>query len=188
VIDGSTSGLVLAAGSGTRLGQPKAELVLGGERLVDRAVGVLRAGGCDEVIVVARAGVTVPGAQVVVNPEPERGMGSSLALGLAAAPGDRVVILLVDTPGITADAVERVRRADAGVSIGTYGGRRGHPVSIARWWWPEVVRLAVGDQGARAFLTAHPELVAEVACDGDPADLDTPADVAAWTSRAAQGS
>ena len=175
---------MLAAGSGRRLGQPKAELVMDGVRLVDRAVRALREGGCEDVVVVTRAGVQVPDAVVIYNLDPDRGMGSSLGLGLAAASGQDAVIMLVDTPGITADAVRRVLGAPGDVAIGTYGGRRGHPVRIARRWWPEVTRLAVGDGGARAFLAAHAELVLEVACAGDPRDIDTAADVEAWLARA----
>ena len=179
-------GIVLAAGAGTRFGRPKAEIVLGGERLVDRAVRVLRDGGCAEVVAVARQGVDVPGAVVVVNPDPERGMGSSLRLGLAAASGTRAVIVLVDTPGIGADAVRRVLAVDAPVVVATYSGRRSHPVVIDRPLWTEVATLADGDHGARPFMRAHPDLVVEVACEGDPADVDTPADLAAWQERATQ--
>ena len=136
------SGLVLAAGAGRRMGQPKAELIVDGERLIDRAVRVLRAGGCDEVVTVVRDGLRCPDARVVVNPEPERGMGSSLRLALAAASGRRAVILLVDTPGIGADAVRAVLAADAPVVVATYRGRRGHPVVVDRSWWDEVAERA----------------------------------------------
>ena len=51
-----------------RLGAPKAEVVLGGQRLVDRAVFTLRAGGCDEVLAVVRSdAVSVDGARAIVN-------------------------------------------------------------------------------------------------------------------------
>ena len=134
-------------------------------------------------LAVVRAGVEVLDALVVVNPAPERGMGSSLRLGLAAASGTRAVLMLVDTPGIGADAVRRVLGAAAPVAIATYAGRRGHPVAIDRPLWTDVARLAVGDQGARPFLRAHPDLVTEVVCDGDPADIDTLPDLAAWRLR-----
>jgi len=79
-------GIVLAAGAGRRLGQPKAEIMVAGERLVDRAVRTLRAGGCAEVLAVVRsAELVVPGARTVVNPDPDAGMGSSLRCGLDAA-------------------------------------------------------------------------------------------------------
>jgi CTP:molybdopterin cytidylyltransferase MocA len=178
----SVSGIVLAAGAGTRLGTPKAQLRVEGERLLDRAMRVLREGGCAQVIAVVRAGVDVPGA--VVNPDPERGMGSSLRLGLQAADGERAAIVLVDMPGVGADAVRRALAVDAPVVVATYGGRRGHPVVVARALWHDVTRLATGDEGARPFLSAHPELVTEVACDGDPGDIDTPQDLARWSGTA----
>ena len=175
-----TAGIVLAAGAGVRLGRPKAELVVAGERLVDRAVRVLRAGGCTEVVAVVRAGLEVDGAVVAVNPDPDRGMGSSLRLGLAAASGARAVVVLVDTPGIGAAEVRRVLAVDAPFVIARYGERRSHPVAIDRPLWAEVAALAEGDEGARPFMRAHPDLVTEVSCDGDPSDIDTPADLARW--------
>jgi CTP:molybdopterin cytidylyltransferase MocA len=178
------TGVVLAAGSGTRLGRPKAELVVAGERLVDRAVRELRVAGCTEVVAVVRAGTRVDGAVAVVNPDPDRGIGSSLRLALqaaAAAPGDRAVIVLVDTPGLGADSIRQVLAVDAPFVIARYGDRRGHPVAIERALWAEVAERAAGDQGARPFMRAHPELVTEVAGTGDPSDIDTPEDLAAWT-------
>ncbi|MBV9594921.1 MAG: NTP transferase domain-containing protein, partial [Actinobacteria bacterium] len=67
----SACGIVLAAGSGSRMGRPKAVIEVQGQRLVDRAVAVLKAGGCDPVIAVVREGVEVVGALTVVNPDPD---------------------------------------------------------------------------------------------------------------------
>ncbi len=182
----SVAGLVLAAGSGSRLGTPKALVELAGERLVDRAVRVLRAGGCDPVLVVAgAASLDVPSAVVVPNPDWAGGMGSSLRAGLAALAGtdvDAVVVALVDQPGIPAAVTTRLIATHAGgatVATATYGGKRRNPVLLARSTWAEVARLAVGDAGARPYLAAHPEEVTPVACDdlGDPDDIDTVADL-----------
>jgi CTP:molybdopterin cytidylyltransferase MocA len=51
----NVAGVLLAAGDGSRLGQPKALVVLGGQSLARRGIGVLRAGGADPVIVVTGA-------------------------------------------------------------------------------------------------------------------------------------
>ncbi|MGQ0844083.1 MAG: nucleotidyltransferase family protein [Sporichthyaceae bacterium] len=175
-------GLVLAAGSGSRLGTPKAVVEFEGERLVDRAVRVLREGGCASVLVVLGAAlVDVPGAVVVENPDWASGMGSSFRVGLAALPADAdaVVVSLVDQPKIGSDVVARLIAADARVAVATYGGARRNPVLFARDTWAEVSALAEGDQGARPFLAAHPELVTAVPCDdlGAPDDIDTPDDL-----------
>ncbi len=183
---GGVVGLVLAAGAGRRFGGPKAVAVLGGARLVDRAVATLTAGGCDPVVVVAGAQpLVVPGATVIENPWWDTGMGSSLRVGLghlAGGPASGVVVLLVDTPWVGPGAVSRLIGAgDAGAiaAQATYGGVPGHPVLLGRRVWDDVAELAVGDRGARGWLRAHPGLVTQVVCDGtgDPRDVDRPQDL-----------
>jgi CTP:molybdopterin cytidylyltransferase MocA len=179
------AGLVLAAGQGSRLGGPKALVELDGERLVDRAVRVLREGGCEPVYVVSGA-VTVeaPGATTVVNDDWATGMASSLRAGLAALPGsaDAVVISLVDQPGIGADVVDRlVRRLDQGhqLVVATYDSQPRNPVGLARPLWAATSASVVGDEGLRVFIREHPDQVDAVECAdiADPADIDTPADL-----------
>ena len=125
---GGACAIVLAAGAGRRAGGPKADYEMGGRRLVDRAVDTARAGGCSPVIAVVRPGTEVPGAQVIVNLDPDRGLSSSLRLGFAAADAtdcDRAVVLLIDEPGITPAAVCRMRTAPGPVGamwFATYNG------------------------------------------------------------------
>ncbi|MDT4996850.1 MAG: hypothetical protein QOD45_918 [Pseudonocardiales bacterium] len=182
------AGAVLAAGSGARMGGPKADLVLGGVRLLDRAVSLLGAAGCDPVLAVVRPGVTAEDARLVVNEQPDRGMRSSLDLAVAAAAADgadALAVLLVDTPGVTADGVRAVVAAwrPGRIAIARYPGRPGHPIAMALPRWREALALAGADEGARALLAAHAELVDEIPVPGAPEDLDTPADLAAWRGR-----
>lgn len=182
------AGVVLAAGSGTRMGGPKAELVLDGVRLLDRAVGLLRAAGCDPVLAVVRRGVSAAGARAVVNEQPERGMRSSLDLAVAAAAvdgADALAVMLVDTPGVTADAARAVVTAwrPERIAVARYADRSGHPIVMALPLWRAALALAGADEGARALLAGRPELVDEVSVAGVPDDLDTPADLAAWQAR-----
>jgi CTP:molybdopterin cytidylyltransferase MocA len=201
------AGILLAAGEGSRLGQPKALVEIGGQRLVDRGVLLLRAGGADPIIVVTGAApADVPGALVVHNPEWSSGMGSSLTAGLSAlcalSPEEcsAAVIALADQPLVTPECVKRLiasHRGDATVpevpgatdrthtgdgtciAVAAYGGRPRNPVLIAREHWTEVLTLAHGDAGARPFLRAHPDLVTLVECGdvGSPDDIDTPEDL-----------
>lgn len=183
----TVAGLVLAAGSGSRLGTPKALVELGGERLVDRAVRVMADGGCAPIVVVSGAApFEVAGVDVVANPDWATGMGSSLRVGLAAladSEADAVVVSLVDQPGIGPEVVARVIEAfEAGavVATATYGGQRRNPVLLARATWAEVARLAEGDAGARPYLAAHSAEVRAVPCDdlGSADDIDTAEDLA----------
>ena len=183
----AVGGLVLAAGGGRRLGRPKALLEIGGERLVDRAVRALREGGVEQVYVVQGAAeLAVPGAVLVDNPDWAEGMAGSLRRGLAAVEQDAALVMLVDTPGIGGEVVARLVSAfgaGAAVAVATYGGVPGNPALISRQHWVEVLALATGDVGARAFLAAHPELVRRVECGdvGVPDDVDTLADLARFT-------
>lgn len=173
----AAAGLVLAAGEGRRFGGPKAPYVLDGERLVDRAVRVLREGGCGPVVVVLGAWVgPVDDADVVVvNADWATGMGSSLRLGLQTLAGteaERVVVTLVDLPGLTGAAVGRLVDEASNLAQATYDGERGHPVLLARAHWDGVAATAQGDRGARAYLAARDVTLVEVGDLAGGDDLD----------------
>ncbi|GHD15190.1 4-diphosphocytidyl-2C-methyl-D-erythritol synthase [Nocardiopsis kunsanensis] len=179
------AGLLLAAGSGSRLGRPKALVEFGGERLVDRGVRTLHEGGCDPVMVVMGAAETeVEGVTTVRNPEWNTGMGSSVRAGLDALPGsvDAVVIALADQPLITSHAVRRLlgtRGTGARAAVATYHGNQRNPVLLGREHWSTVYALAVDDVGARPFLRTYSHLVTPVECQdvSRPDDIDTPEDL-----------
>ena len=193
------AGVLLAAGSGSRLGRPKALVVVGGRSMVQRGIALLRDGGTDPVIVVTGATGPDPGAiapdtgpdgreRGVIsahNPDWPAGMGSSLAVGLGAVPDDctAAVVALADQPLVGPQSVRRLlaaHAAGAGVAVACYDGRPRNPVLISREHWPEVIALASGDVGARPFLRAHSGLVTEVECGdtGRPDDVDSPEDLA----------
>ena len=168
------------------MGGPKAEIELDGTRLLDRAIATGRDAGCTPVIAVVRAGVRVEGARAVINPEPDRGLRSSLAVAVeAAANCEAIAVLLVDAPGVTATAVRAVAEAwvPGRIAIGRYSGTRGHPTVMGVDLWREALELAGPDEGARALLAARPDLIDEVDVPGDPADLDTPGDLDRWRGR-----
>jgi nicotine blue oxidoreductase len=178
--------VLLAAGEGKRLGTPKALVELGGRRLVDRGADLLRDGGTAPVLVVTGAApVTVPEVVLVPNPDWRTGMGSSLAAGLRALPGEctAAVIALVDQPLIGAGVVRRLiaaHQTGAELVVAAYHARARNPVLLARRHWAGVIAAATGDTGARPYLRAHRGLVTLVECAdiGAPDDVDTPEDLA----------
>jgi CTP:molybdopterin cytidylyltransferase MocA len=183
------AGLVLAAGGGRRYGMPKALVELDGSLLVERAVRTARA-VCDPVLVVLGARAVdvwrqadLDGATVLANAEWETGMASSLRTGLDGLKGwpgriDAALLLLVDMPGMTAEALTRMAQhaAPDALAAATYDGVRSHPVLIGRTHWDGVIATATGDEGARGYLATHD--VTDVDCTGlaDPTDLDVPPD------------
>lgn len=185
LVHSRVAGLLLAAGRGSRLGEPKALVRIGGQTLAERGVALLRDGGADPVVVVTgAASVSLPAVISVHNPDWPTGMGSSLRVGLATLPAtcDAVVIALVDQPLIGPEAVRRLIAAfmaGAEVAVACYAGAPRNPVMIAKAHWAEAAATATGDAGARRFLRSHPELVTAVECGdtGWPDDLDTPDDL-----------
>ena len=195
----AVAGLLLAAGAGRRMGGPKALVELDGEPLVRRGIRLLTEGGCDPVVVVLGASAEAvrplcAGARVVEAAGWATGMGASLRAGLGALEGDARlgagVVALVDQPRVTPAAVDRLRgahRDGAVAAVATYDGRPRNPVLLDRSTWAGVAAAAQGDEGARPWLRAHPELVTHVDCTdvGTPDDVDTPQDLADLAARAA---
>lgn len=182
---GGVSGLLLAAGSGSRLGRPKALVELGGLTLAERGVALLRDGGAGPIVMVTGAAdVDLPGVTAVRNPDWQTGMGSSLRAGLAALPADSraVVVALVDQPLIGPQTVRRLIAAFAGgaeLAVAAYAGQRRNPVLIGRSYWPEVTAAARADLGAREFLRKRSDQITLVECGdiGRADDIDTPEDL-----------
>lgn len=160
----SLTGLLLAAGSGSRLGTPKALVHDDGGSWLARATDTLREGGCDDVAVVLGAAADEAlglldglGVDVVIAADWAEGMSASLRAGLRAMPeeADAAVVLLVDLPDVTAEVVRRVVAAGAGpetLARATFEGRPGHPVLLGRAHWAGVTASASGDRGARDYL------------------------------------
>jgi CTP:molybdopterin cytidylyltransferase MocA len=184
----TVAGVLLAAGEGSRFGQPKALVEVNGRTLAERGAELLRSGGADPILIVTGAApVRVPGTEIVGNPDWRTGMGSSVRAALRALTDardvDAVVVALADQPLVGAGAVARLiaaYRAGASVAVAVYDGQPRNPVLLAREHWPEVMATATGDTGARAFLRARADLVTWIECGdtGRPDDIDTPADLA----------
>jgi len=191
---------VLAAGRGVRFGAgtPKPLAPFGGRPLLAWALDAATAAGLAPVVCVVSdeavaAAVPAP-VTVLRNPAPDRGISSSLRIALEhlaeVAGVEAVVVGPADQPLIGSEAWRRVGAARDDLAVATYAGRRANPVRIARTLWAEAVGLR-GDEGARVLIRRHG--AAGVVCDdaGDPADADTPADLAAlerrWRSQTASG-
>ncbi len=112
------------------MGFPKTQLLWKGETYLARLVRLF--GICSRVVVVLRENSVVPEAQVVVNPDPERGMLSSLQLGMADAEGP-IIFTPVDFGHVREETVHGLVSAYQGEPVFNprFDGRRGHPTIIS---------------------------------------------------------
>ncbi|HEX6417321.1 MAG TPA: nucleotidyltransferase family protein [Acidimicrobiales bacterium] len=119
----------------------------------------------------------------VRNPRWREGIATSLRAGIDRARRDghtAVVVGLADQPLVQAEAWRRVAAATSSpIAVATYDGRRGNPVRLSSMVWP--LLPTTGDDGARVVMRRRPDLVAEVACPGRSADIDTVDDLAEWS-------
>ncbi|MFN2318275.1 MAG: NTP transferase domain-containing protein [Dermatophilaceae bacterium] len=186
-------GILLAAGAGSRMGEPKA-LVIGedGRPWLHSTVDALRDGGCDHVIVVLGAAseraVSLLGGMAVtvaVAADWAEGMSASLRSGLIAA--DRharthpqhfgvVVISLVDLPDVDQRVVARVLSSvgtdPSALGRAVYDGTPGHPVVIGVDHLPDVLKSTSGDHGARDYLRERELTLVECADLASGRDVD----------------
>jgi CTP:molybdopterin cytidylyltransferase MocA/SAM-dependent methyltransferase len=196
-----TVGLVLAAGAGSRFGGGKLLAPIGGRPILQHVLDALATAGIDDVVVVLGADAAVIESAIewraerrIVNPEPSRGLSSSLALGFETIGPDAgaVLVTLGDQPLVSVGAIRALLDAppseDRPIVVPAYEGERGrNPVLVHRAAF-DLVGEATGDRGLGPVLEAHPDLVAEISVDGANPDVDTPVDhahaiEAAWAAR-----
>jgi molybdenum cofactor cytidylyltransferase len=182
--------LVLAAGQSTRMGTlNKLTIPIEGRPMVRYAAEAALASKARPVIVVTgheddeiEAALTGLDVVFVHNPDFAEGLATSMKAGLAALPAsaDGTVVLLGDMPRVTPGEIDRLIAAfnpteGRAIVVPTRKGKRGNPVLLGRQIFAELVRVE-GDSGARAVISAHDDLVAEVEMESDGVliDIDTP--------------
>jgi CTP:molybdopterin cytidylyltransferase MocA len=196
--------IVLAAGAGTRFsGVPGSKLVahLGGRPVLEHVLAAVRAFGPRLTIVVIGSGreavertIQWAGETRVVNPDPRRGIGSSIRVGFEALAADESLgaesaiggtfIVLGDQPQLRPEVLEALAdhaaAADEGpaIIVPRYADDPGprNPVLLLRAAWPLLEDL-VGDQGLGPLIADRPDFVEEVLVSGVMPDVDEPRDL-----------
>lgn len=185
----SIAGVILSGGASRRMGTPKALLRFQNETFLDRLIRLFSS-VCDPVIVVVglHAGQIQSGIErgrdvlFAVNPDPDRGMLSSLQCGLALAPREAGAAMFspVDHPHLEpatlATLAARFRADRAPVTVPTYGGEHGHPVCISRSVLDELLALPLDAKPSDVIHRHVPQTVyVEVADPAVVTDVDDPA-------------
>jgi len=162
-----------------------------GMRLLDRTMAALLGAGVNQVVVVLPPGASWPAlvtslgdwrVRTVVNPDPSRGMFSSIQIGARALDESPTAVLPGDMPFVRADTVEKLLtagRRTRGIVAPRFQGRRGHPIVL-----PGDVRDALVEAAETSrldeFLASQPHWRVDIDLD-DPGvlrDVDTKEDLA----------
>lgn len=179
---------MLAAGHGSRYEGETHKLLarFRGKPLVQWALEAALAAGLDDVYVITGAiDITdaVPeGVTIVENHNYADGQATSLRAACAVAAGDghqAIVVGLGDMPLVPSSAWRDVADAPGDLVTATFSGRRSPPVKITEELW-SLLPLS-GDEGARSLMRMRPDVVTEVACEGELIDIDTRGDLSRWS-------
>jgi molybdenum cofactor cytidylyltransferase len=170
--------VVTAAGSAERFGGKKLLTPIDGEPLLDHTIDALLDGGVAEVIVVVgRDGradlerdvnaMLDPRVRAVENPDPSRGMFSSIQEGVAQAQGDAILVMPGDMPFVSAETVRAVLAAyerEPSIVSPRYRGKRGHPVALPASLRDEIREARAGST-LHDVIHAHPDMRRDVDVD-----------------------
>ena len=182
--------LLPGAGASRRMGRPKLLLPFGTSTVIGSLVESFRAAGIERIVVVTAPGdlplqdwVRRSGLILAINPDPERGMLSSIFAGLLALGGVRgwrepLLISPADLPAIQAETIRAtlaaLQSSEISLAWPTYQGKNGHPLAIAAEAVVEIPNLdsAVGLKQLRERFAGR---TIEVAVDdpGAASDVDT---------------
>ena len=186
----SVAGVVLAAGTSTRMGGPNKLLFdVGGEPLVRRSVARALAAGLSPVVVVlgheaerVRAQLEGVPCRTVMNAEYARGINASLKAGVAAVPAtaEAVVVMLADMPFVTTAMMETLvatyRRSEAPLVVSDYQGVNAPPMLYDRSLFGELAALE-GQGCGKHVVKRHRHEAESVSWPVEAlTDLDEPGD------------
>jgi molybdenum cofactor cytidylyltransferase len=188
-------GLLLCGGRATRFGADKLLAPIRGTPLAAMSARSLAAGAGRALAVVPpgardlREVLSANGCEILESAACERGIGASLAAGIAASrDAAGWIVALGDMPLVRAETIAAVREAlESGAAIAAPflgDGRRGHPVGFAASLRGDLESLD-GDEGARALLERYADRVRKIVVDdpGIVADIDTVEDLRAAQRR-----
>jgi len=180
--------IILAAGSSSRLGKPKQNLVYQRATLLQRAVNTALSSVCRPVVLVlgANAEMIAPAVEnkevaILQNQDWQEGMASSIRCGLdainKAAPNlDSLILMLCDQPFVYAGLLNRLVKTHtenyANIIASAYSDTMGPPVLFGKKYFEELLTLT-GQEGAKKLIIKYNKSVVSIPFPEGGIDIDT---------------
>lgn len=183
----NVTGIILAAGTASRMGKTKQLLPFKGKTLLGRVIQNAGESVLNDIIVVLghdadeiMRTIDFSGTTIVLNPSYAAGQSTSLIKGLetVSLDCDAAMFLLGDQPLITAPVINRLihafNTANAPIVVPYCRGIRGNPVIIARPLFHRLTSLTA-DIGARVLFDEFHASILRVAVSDEAVliDVDT---------------
>ncbi|MCP3876025.1 MAG: molybdenum cofactor cytidylyltransferase [Desulfobacteraceae bacterium] len=158
------TGIILAAGSSSRMGKTKQLMPFKGDTLLGHVIQNAKASSLNEIIVVIghhadkiNKTIDLSGTKVVRNHNYSKGQSTSLLKGIenASTACDAAMFLLADQPLVTPEIIDTLidafERSNALITIPYCKGKRGNPVIINKSLFPRL-KILSADTGARVLF------------------------------------
>ncbi len=182
--------LILAAGQSSRMGALKPKLEIENKPSILWVVEAFQKAGIEDVRVVVgyhsqeiRKVLSETNVKIIENRAPEKGMFSSVKVGIASLESDTAGILLIpaDIPMIRSQTIEKILRAHVmypeKIIFPSFLGQKGHPPFIEKACFKTILE-AHEDMNLRQILEQFKESWLDLPCadNGIVMDMDTYAD------------
>lgn len=183
--------IMLAAGNSRRFGSNKLMYEVDGvsmyqrtlrmlqkaaERIPDSRIVVVTQPQYSEIIDVVKE----TGAEVLFNPKPERGISSSMQIGLEHAKDvDACLFTVADQPWLTAETIialyDAFQSENKGMACTVWGEKTGNPCIFSKKYYKELMAIS-GDRGGKQIIKKHPEDVTylKISDERELQDVDVP--------------
>ena len=186
-----TAGIILAAGTSSRMGHAKQLLKYKGKSLLGGIIDAANVAKLAPIVVVLGARAKIISkvvdqnkATTVFNPDWETGMGSSVATGLEMALQlypqlEAACFLLTDQPHVNSELIREIvmkaRESNKLGVVSSYDGTLGVPALFKKRLFTELKALR-GSKGAKPLIKKYSSLLESIDFPKGRIDLDYPSD------------
>jgi molybdenum cofactor cytidylyltransferase len=182
----TVAGIVLAAGSSLRMGEPKQLLRYRGRTLLNLVIATAEASRLDHVVVVLGANaqaiedsIESKRATLVHNPDFQLPNMASMVRGARSVDAEAFLTLPADVPGISADVIDAVidwwEAQSPWAAMTEYGDRPGHPYLLSRAALDEAAEVE-GPKVLWRMLSYDDRVTRVTISRAAPRDINTPED------------